>query len=175
MPPGSSAISVAISPAMVTLKSGARQQFTATVSGTTNHGVIWSATNGTVTSGGLFSAPGVGVITNVSVNATSSADPTKSASASVIALSQVVQGVQHSVDLSWSVSTSPNIVGYNVYRGQAVSGPFSKISTGGPVASAFYTDASVTNGTTYYYVATVVDGSGRESAHSNQAQAAIPQ
>jgi hypothetical protein len=167
----SSSIKVAISPAKVTLAPGARQQFTATVSGTTNDDVTWSATNGTVTAGGLFSAPGVGIVTSVSVDAISSADPTKSASASVTTLAQATQ---HSVDLNWDGSTSPSIVGYNVYRGQAVGGPFSKISTGGPVASTLFTDTSVTNGITYYYVATVVDSSGRESAHSNQARAVIP-
>jgi fibronectin type 3 domain-containing protein len=41
-------------------------------------------------------------------------------------------------------------------------------------ASINYTDSAVTNGTTYYYVTTAVDGSGNESAYSNQATAVIP-
>jgi hypothetical protein len=172
MPPGSSPISVSISPTTVTLKSGAGQQFTAVVSGTMNHDVTWSATNGTVTSAGQFLSPGVGVITHVSVKATSRDDPTKSASAGVTVIAQVEQ---HSVDLSWNASTSANIVGYNVYRGLVLSGPYSKINTGGPVASTLYSDTSVASGMTYFYAATVVDSSGRESAHSNQVQAAIPQ
>jgi hypothetical protein len=171
MPPGFSPVSVSISPATVTLKSGTGQQFTAAVSGTMNHDVTWSATNGTVTSGGQFLAPGVGVITRVSVKATSRDDPTKSASAGVTV---IAQGEQHSVDLNWNASTSANIVGYNVYRGQASSGPYSKINAGGLVASTLYSDTSVANGMTYFYAATVVDSSGRESAHSNQVQAAIP-
>jgi len=171
MPPGFSPISVAISPATVTLKSGTGQQFTAAVSGTMNHDVTWSVTNGTVTSGGQFLAPGVGVITHVSVKATSRDDPTKSASADVTV---IAQAEQHSVDLNWNASTSANIVGYNVYRGQASSGPYSKINAGGPVASTLYSDTSVANGMTYFYAATVVDSSGRESAHSNQVQTAIP-
>jgi hypothetical protein len=172
MPPGSLPISVSISPAAVTLKPGARQLFTAIVSGTTNRAVTWSTTNGTVTSGGLFTTPGVGAVTRIAVKAASQADPTKSASAGVTALAQVGQ---HAVDLSWNASTSADIVGYNVYRGQVVSGPYSKINTGGLVASTLYSDTSVASGMTYYYVATVVDSGGRESAHSNQAQAAIPQ
>lgn len=170
--PGPSPISVTINPAMVTLKSGASQRFTAIVSGTTNQGVTWSATNGRVTSDGQFSSPGVGVITRVYVKATSNADATHSATASVTALAQVGH---HSVELSWDASTSANIVGYNVYRGPTVGGPYTKINAGGLVAPTLYTDMSVTNGTTYYYVATVVDSGGRESVHSNQAQAAIPQ
>ena len=171
MPPGFSLISVSISPATVTLKSGTGQHFTAVVSGTMNHDVTWSATNGTVTSGGQFLAPGVGVITRVSVKATSRDDPTKSASAGVTV---IAQAEQHSVDLSWNASTSANIVGYNVYRGQASSGPYSKMNAGGLVASTLYSDTSVANGVTYFYAATVVDSSGRESAHSNQVQAAVP-
>jgi hypothetical protein len=172
MMPGPPAISVSISPATVTLESGAAQDFTASVSGTLNHDVVWSATNGTVTSSGQFTAPGVGVVTRISVKAASRADPTKSASAGVTALAQAEQ---HSVDLSWNAPTSANIVGYNVYRGQVVSGPYSKINIGGLVASTIYSDTSVANGMTYYYAATVVDSGGRESAHSNQAQATIPQ
>jgi hypothetical protein len=172
IPPGSYPISVSISPATVTLKSGAGQLFIATVSGTTNHAVTWSTTDGTVTSGGLFTTPGLGVVTRIVVKAASQADPTKSASAGVTALAQVGQ---HVVDLSWNASTSGDIVGYNVYRGQVVSGPYSKVNTGGLVASTLYSDTSVASGMTYYYVATVVNSSGQESAHSNQAPATIPQ
>jgi hypothetical protein len=171
-PPGSSPIVISISPARVTLKAGASQLFTATVSGTTNRGVTWSTTDGTVTSGGLFTSPGIGAATLIAVKAVSQADPTKSASAGVTALAQVGQ---HAVDLSWNASTAAGIVGYNVYRGQVVSGPYLKINTGGLVGSTLYSDTSVASGMTYYYVATVVDSSGQESAHSNQAQAAIPQ
>jgi hypothetical protein len=170
--PGSYPISVSISPATVTLKSGAGQLFTATVSGTTNHAVTWSTTDGTVTSEGLFTTPGVGVVMRIVVKAASQADPTKSASAGVTALAQVGQ---HVVDLSWNASTSEDIVGYNIYRGQVVSGPYSKVNTGGLVASTRYSDTSVASGMTYYYVATVVNSSGQESAHSNQAPATIPQ
>jgi hypothetical protein len=171
-PPDSLPISISISPATVTLKSGAKQLFTATVLGTTNRNVTWSTTDGTVTSGGLFTSPGVGVVTRIAVKAASQADPTESASAGVTALAQVGQ---HAVDLSWNASTLSDIVGYNVYRGQVVSGPYSKINTGGLLGSTLYSDTSVASGITYYYVVTVVDSSGQESAHSNQAQAAIPQ
>jgi hypothetical protein len=172
MPSGPLPISVSISPEAVTLKSGARQLFIATVSGTKSHDITWSTTNGTVTSEGLFTTPGVGVVTRMAVKATSQADPTKTASARVTALAQL--GL-HMVDLSWNASTSTDILGYNIYRGQVASGPYLKINTGGLVASTLYSDTNVGSGITYYYVATVVDSRGQESAHSNQAQAAIPQ
>jgi hypothetical protein len=161
-------ISLAIRPATAILESGTSQQFTTTLPGTTN---IWSATNGMVTPSGLFTAPGVGVNTTVTIKATSSADATQSASATVTVLPPVIQ---HAVDLNWNPSPSLAIVGYNVYRTQDPSGPYSKINAGGLVASTLYTDTSARSGMTYYYVTTVVDSSGLESAHSNQAQAAIP-
>jgi hypothetical protein len=77
---------------------------------------------------------------------------------------------QHSVALSWTASTS-SVVGYNVYR-STTGGSYSKISALN--ASVSYTDHSVQNGQTYTYVTTAVDGSGKESANSNQVMAVIP-
>jgi fibronectin type 3 domain-containing protein len=37
-----------------------------------------------------------------------------------------------------------------------------------------YTDSTVVNGLTYYYVTTAVDSSGTESVYSNPAPAIIP-
>ena len=84
-----------------TLSTGGQQQFTAYVSGTSNTAVTWSATGGTVTTSGLYTAPGTaGTYT---VTATSAADTTKSASASVT-VSQASQV---------SVSVSPTAVSMN--------------------------------------------------------------
>jgi hypothetical protein len=78
------AIQVTISPApSITLQSGAQQQFLATVSGASNASVTWSASAGTISSNGLFTAPTVSQNTSLTVMATSVADPTKSASTSV--------------------------------------------------------------------------------------------
>ena len=79
----------------------------------------------------------------------------------------------HSVSLSWTASTSPNVTGYNVYRGAASSGPFTKL-TSNLVAALNYTDTAVQAGQTYYYVTTAVDNSNNESAYSTPAQAVIP-
>jgi Abnormal spindle-like microcephaly-assoc'd, ASPM-SPD-2-Hydin len=78
---------------------------------------------------------------------------------------------QHSVSLSWTDSGS-GIVGYNVYRGSVSGGPYAKI-TSALDSTAAYSDTSVLAGQTYY-VTTAVDGSGMESAYSNEAQAVIP-
>jgi fibronectin type 3 domain-containing protein len=37
-----------------------------------------------------------------------------------------------------------------------------------------FTDSTVVAGTTYFYVVTAVDGSGTESAYSNEAKAVVP-
>ena len=77
------AASVAVSPTSVTLASGGTQQFAATVANTTNQAVTWTATAGTISAAGLFSAPVVATSTTVTVTATSVANPSQSASATV--------------------------------------------------------------------------------------------
>ncbi len=162
-------LQVTITPTSAAVVSDGTQQFTATVSGTPNTAVNWSATAGTVTNG-LFTAPSVTQTTTVYVQATSAADPTKTATAAIT----ISPTAQHTVNLNWNPSTSANITGYNVYRGSTSGGPYSKINSGGLVASTLYTDASVASGQTYYYVVTAVDSSGVESADSNQTQAVVP-
>lgn len=77
------------------------------------------------------------------------------------------------VVLTWVASISPAVVGYNVYRATTSGGPYSRL-TPSLVGTTTYTDTSVQSGHTYYYVATAVDGSQRESSYSNQASATIP-
>jgi hypothetical protein len=74
-------VSVSISPTSATVQSGATRQFTATVTGTSNTSVTWSATGGTVSASGLYTAGTTAG--SFSVSATSVQDPTKSASASI--------------------------------------------------------------------------------------------
>ena len=98
-------VGVTVSPTTATVIVAQTQQFTATVTGTNNTGVTWtlsqggaacspgcgtiapaSTTNGTSTT---YTAPAaVPAIPNVTVTATSMADPTKSASATVTVTSQ---------------------------------------------------------------------------------------
>ena len=106
---------------------------------------------------------------------TASASGSFTSNASNLSTVQALTGngaaaAQHSVALSWTASTS-SVVGYNVYR-STTGGSYSKISALN--ASTSYTDNSVQAGQTYTYVTTAVDGSGKESANSNQALALIP-
>ena len=77
------AVSVSITPASANLVGGATQQFSATVNNTSNIAVSWQASNGTISPTGLFTAPNVGSTISVTVNATSVADSTQSAQATV--------------------------------------------------------------------------------------------
>jgi fibronectin type 3 domain-containing protein len=66
------------------------------------------------------------------------------------------------------------VSGYNVYRGTTPSGPYPTKLNPALVTLVDFTDSTVTNGTTYYYVVTSVDSSDVESVDSNQATAIIP-
>lgn len=92
-------VSVAISPSSAIVLEGQQQQFTATVSGTSNTSVSWSVSGngcsgaacGTVSSSGLYTAPAsVPSPPQVNVTATSAADKTKSATAVVTVAPPVV-------------------------------------------------------------------------------------
>ncbi len=70
-------------PSNATLSSGGTQQFTATVTGTSNTAVTWSATAGSIGSNGLYTAPVVNSTSYATVTATSQEDSSQSASAAV--------------------------------------------------------------------------------------------
>lgn len=77
------AIEVSVSPVSATLFSGGQQQFAAVVEYAANTAVTWSATAGSISATGLFTAPIVTSAATVTVRVTSQQDPTKSASATV--------------------------------------------------------------------------------------------
>jgi hypothetical protein len=78
----------------------------------------------------------------------------------------------HTVALSWTASTSSNIVGYNVYRGTAASGPYVRINSSSDPSTS-YTDSSVADSQTYYYVTTSVNSENQESAYSSPPEQAV--
>jgi hypothetical protein len=83
-----------------------------------------------------------------------------------------VAPTSHSAALSWGASSTSTVVGYNVYRSTTSGSGY--VLESSMVSGLSFTDTSVQSGTTYYYVTTAVDGSGDESAYSNEAQAIIP-
>jgi formiminotetrahydrofolate cyclodeaminase len=81
----------------------------------------------------------------------------------------------HDVILTWTASTTPGVVGYNVYRGTTSGGPYPTELNSSPINGTTYCDSSVQAGQTYYYVVTAVASNDvTQSADSNQASAAVP-
>lgn len=70
------------------------------------------------------------------------------------------------ITLSWSAVSGAT--GYNVKRSTTAGGPYTTIASN--VTGTSYEDDNVVNGTTYYYVVTVIGANG-ESANSNEASA----
>jgi hypothetical protein len=85
--------------------------------------------------------------------------------------SGVAAPVHHTVALSWNVSSLA--AGYNVYRSVTSGGGYSKLNSSLD-SGLSYTDSTVQNGQSYFYVTTAVDAAGNESAFSLEVLANIP-
>ena len=172
-------VKVSVSPASATLLSKQKQQFTATVSGTSNTSVQWSATAGSIDASGLYTAPTVTSQTNAVIKATSNADSSKLASAAITVdavnqqalkitttnLPQSLQGDTYSEVFSatggstpylWSISagTPPAGIAMNA------NGDFAGISTatGTFNFTAMVTDAAAKTATGNFSVTVVAGG-----------------
>jgi hypothetical protein len=183
-PGGGSSVSISASPLNTTMVSGNTQQFRAVVSNTANLAVEWSATSGMVDSEGLFTAPVVSSPMQISVQARSQADKTKSATVALTVNpsaatpappappSPPAPPVTHSVSLSWNSSANPRIVSYSVYRSMVRGTSYGLLASA--IDAATHNDQGVQSGTIYYYVVTAVDDAGHESAYSNETRVTIP-
>jgi fibronectin type 3 domain-containing protein len=107
------------------------------------------------------------------ISASASATLTFTSNAQPITTTETLTGTGtpapvHTVSLSWTASTSPNVLGYNIYRAVYTTscGSFSKINSV-LNTTTLYTDAVVTDGTSYCYATTAVDSSNQESGYSN--------
>jgi len=158
-----------------------------TASGTLTATVASVTVNSVVTSNSVFSIGGLSLPISLSagqsmpftitfsplvtgtVNATLSI--TSNAQTTVITVPLTGSGTTpstHNVNLAWEPGTSPNVVGYNVYRAIYSNncGTLTKINTLLNVGT-LYTDSTVTDGMSYCYAATAVDSSNIESGYSN--------
>jgi len=158
-------VAIAVSPANASVGEANQVQFTAVVSGLSNTAVTWAVTrgSGTISQSGLYTAPRAAE--SDVITATSQADNTKSANASITVLPP------HSVSLNWSASASA-VAFYKVYRGTMSGGPYNVLTTN--LKATTYTDSTVQSGGTYYYVTSAVDIAGAESIFSNEFQSVIP-
>ncbi len=148
-------VSVAVSPTTATLASGGTQQFTASVSGSTNTAVTWSASAGSISSTGLFTAPSVTSSTTVTVKATSQADTTKSATATVTVNSQTQQAVSVSVSPSTATVSSGGSQQFTASVSGTTNTAVTWSATAGSISSSgLFTAPSVTASTTVTVKAT---------------------
>jgi Abnormal spindle-like microcephaly-assoc'd, ASPM-SPD-2-Hydin len=115
-------------------------------------------------------APTAAGLVNGSVSIASNATNSPSA---ITVSGTGVAATPHTVALSWTASTS-TVSGYNVYRGTTPNGPYATKLNPSLVTTVDYSDSTVADGTTYYYVVTAVDSSNVESVDSNQATAIVP-
>lgn len=149
---GSQLVHVYVTPTSASIPSTLTQQFTAKVTNTTNLAVKWSATRGSISSAGLFTAPTVSTDTTVSVTATSVADPTVSATAVV------------TVGPPVSISISPTSATMNASKQQVFQATISNTSktavtwtaTQGTISGGYFTAPNVTATTNVRVTATSV-------------------
>ena len=123
-------ITVSVAPNPASVRAGNSQQFAATVSGSSNQAVSWSvntiaggnASLGTITSGGLYTAPAVVPNANsVTIQATSAADSSASGS-DVVTLLNPSPSISSVSPLSFTVgSFTLTINGANFVSGAQVS------------------------------------------------------
>jgi hypothetical protein len=184
--PSAKAVNISASPSTATIVSGKTQQFTATVSNSTNTGVTWAASSGTVSASGLFTAPTVASSIQISVTATSQADSSQKATVTltvnpvaVVTSSPVPPApvppaapIQHAVSPAWQGTTSAKVISFSLYRSTISGSSYGLLASA--LGTAAYNDQSVQSGTIYYYVVTAVDDQGRESAFSNETRATVP-
>jgi len=142
-----SQVKVSIQPGTVSVVVGAQQQFLATVVGATNASVTWTATGGTITSAGVYTA---GSNTgSYQVTATSVADGTESAEAAVtITAAPPPSGMASSISkdgITWTFSQAVP-VGQFVNGDYYVVGPVTITAIDpAPTTSSPYENGSVKN------------------------------
>ncbi len=152
-------VAVSVSPTSANVVIGATRQFTSTVTGSANTNVTWSvsAGGGSITAGGLYTAPATVPAGAVTVNATSVADPTKTATATVT--------VQPGVSVTVSPTTATVVVSQTQQFTATVTGtPTTAVTwsvTGGgsinPTTGLYTAPATVPAGTVTV-TATSTDG-----------------
>ena len=141
------AIAISISPSSASVNEGSTKQFSATVTGSTNQDVTWSATGGTISPAGLYTAgSSAGGFT---VTAKSVADTSKSASAAVtITSSAPPPGTASSIQkdgITWTFSKAVP-VGQFVNGDYYVVGPVTITAIDpAPTTSSPYLNGSVLN------------------------------
>ena len=164
---GNASPRITVSPSTTTVVSQETQQFSASISGTSNTAVAWSTTAGAISSNGTFTAPKVSSSTPVIITATSATDgsvravatvsvtPAPSLSITTSALGEANVGMLYSTPLLATGGKSP--YQWGIGAGSLPSGiklqPSGMLS-GTPPLSGSYT-----------FTAKVTDSAGNSSTH----------
>jgi hypothetical protein len=160
---------IVVSPGNTTIASRGVQQFTASVTGTSNTAVTWSATAGTISSNGNFTAPVVSSNTSVTITAMNSGDGAVSGKATALVtppaqltlvksiLAEANAGVAYSESISATGGTTP-------YRWSVAAGTL-------PFGIKLQASTGVLTGTTsatgsFPFTAKVTDSVGNSSTQS---------
>ncbi|MBU1107833.1 MAG: carboxypeptidase regulatory-like domain-containing protein [Candidatus Riflebacteria bacterium] len=107
---------------------------------------------------------------------------TPSGAAPVIPQNFVISSpnVMEKLTLTWTANTESDLAGYNLYRSEAVAGPFARvnadpISSGADASGTFsYVDEGLKIAVKYYYQLKAVDVAGNESASTQTLQMLTP-
>lgn len=158
-----SGINVTVSPSSTTITPGSTKQFYASVVGTTNTDVTWTATGGTISSSGLFTAPSTtGTYT---ITATSAADSSRSGTAAVIVAND------SSILVTLTPATTSCGVGestqFTATVSNATDSSVTWSATGGTITSAGLYTAPSTAGT-YTITATSVENTAKTATATVQ-------
>lgn len=148
-----------VSPANAVVSPGATLQFTASFSNTAATSIVWSASAGTISSGGLFIAPNVSGTAAVSITAASATDPSKSTTVPVTVQSAAPLVIDTS-SLAVAIVGSPYSANLEASGGKA---PYKwTLASGSLPASLTLSSAGALTGTpsqsgTFSFVARVSD------------------
>jgi len=143
---GSGSVTISINPSSASVASGETQPFAATVTGNSNPDVTWTATGGTISANGTFTAGGTAG--SYKVTATSVADKSKTAEATVSVTASGSTGMASSITkdgITWTFSQAVP-VGQFVNGDYYVVGPVTVTAIDPPpTTSAPYENGSVVN------------------------------
>jgi hypothetical protein len=140
---GARTVVVSISPSAASVTAGGTQQFSANVIGTSNIGVMWSASGGTISSTGLYTAGSTAG--SYTVTATSVADSSKSAQAKVTVNASGTASSITKDGITWTFSQAVP-VGQFVTGDYYVVGPVTVTAIDPPpTTSSPYENGSVVN------------------------------
>jgi len=163
-----SQVQVTVSPSLANVVVGLSQQFTANVTGTSNHAVNWSvaegSTAGSVSASGLFTASST--LGTYHIVATSAVEPTATGQAVVVVTSTPVVTIsvdpaKASVLTGTSKQFTATVTGSNNLQ---VTWAVQEGSTGGIVTTSGYYTAPTTAGTYHVVVTSVQDATKSATA-----------